>query len=80
MSDLTATGCGCGTSANNGCGCGNNSIIWIILLLSCCGGCGCGGSLFGGNDNALLLRKWQWFRRRMRLRMLIITGNSFHHV
>lgn len=48
MSDLTATGCGCGTSTNNGCGC--NSIIWIILLLSCCGGCG-GTSLFGSNDS-----------------------------
>ena len=33
MSDLTATNCGCST--DNGCGC--NSIIWIILLLSCCG-------------------------------------------
>lgn len=52
MSDLTATNCGCST--DNGCGC--NSIIWIILLLSCCGngsfcgnnnGCGCSG---GGND------------------------------
>lgn len=48
MSDLTATGCGCGTSnANNGC----SSIIWIILLLSCCGGCGNGTSLFGGNSD-----------------------------
>ncbi len=33
MSDLAATNCGCN---DNGCGC--NSIIWIILLLSCCGG------------------------------------------
>ena len=57
MSDLTATNCGCST--DNGCGC--NSIIWIILLLSCCGngsfcgnnnGCGCSG---GGNDCSWLI-------------------------
>lgn len=57
MSDLTATNCGCST--DNGCGC--NSIIWIILLLSCCGngsfcgnnnGCGCSG---GGNDCCWLI-------------------------
>lgn len=41
MSDLAATNCGCN---DNGCGC--NSIIWIILLLSCCGN---NGSVFGGN-------------------------------
>ena len=40
MSDLAATNCGCN---DNGCGC--SSIIWIILLLSCCGG----NSGFGGN-------------------------------
>ncbi len=41
MSDLAATNCGCG------CGCENSNTtggccnwIWIILLLSCCGGCG----------------------------------------
>ena len=43
MSDLAATNCGC----NDG-GC-NNSIIWIILLLSCCGGCGNNGSFLSGN-------------------------------
>lgn len=51
MSDLTATGCGCGNNTslfNNGSGC--NSIIWIIILLSLCGGCGNGGSFFN-NDN-----------------------------
>ncbi|MCM1134007.1 MAG: chorion class high-cysteine HCB protein 13 [Clostridium sp.] len=50
MSDLTATGCGCGNpSSNNGFGC--SSIIWIILLLSCCGnGNGLNG-LFGNSDN-----------------------------
>ena len=57
MSDLAATNCGCST--DNGCGC--NSIIWIILLLSCCGngsfcgnnnGCGCSG---GGNDCCWLI-------------------------
>ena len=43
MSDLAATNCGCGCeTANNNCGCGNN-IIWIILLLSCCGGWGHNG-------------------------------------
>ncbi len=41
MSDLAATNCGC----NEG---NSNSIIWIILLLSCCGGCN-GGSTFSGN-------------------------------
>ena len=49
MSDLTATNCGCNTSTtygNNGCGCGNN-FIWIILLLSCCGG---NNGLFGGGN------------------------------
>ena len=54
MSDLTATQCGCSRPkpepcCNNGGGCG--SILWIISLLSLCGGgnndgCGCGG--FGG--------------------------------
>ena len=47
MSDLAATNCGC--SNDNGCGC--NNIIWIILLLGCCGGCGNGnGSFLGGNS------------------------------
>lgn len=47
MSDLTASSCGCGNTArnNNGCGC---EIIWIIILLSLCGGNGT--SLFGGNN------------------------------
>ncbi len=49
MSDLSATNCGC----NNNCGntFGNNGCnwIWIILLLSCCGGCGNNGIL-GGNS------------------------------
>ena len=55
MSDLTATNCGCGTSSRSGCGC--NSILWILILLSCCNGgdssdgCGFGGSLFGGNNS-----------------------------
>lgn len=52
MSDLTATNCGC----NNNCACNSNScggmmggnFIWIILLLSCCGGCGNGSGLLGG--------------------------------
>ncbi|MGN0291341.1 MAG: chorion class high-cysteine HCB protein 13 [Lachnospiraceae bacterium] len=44
MSDLAATNCGCGCDNERGC----NSIIWLIILLSCCG-CGNNG-LFGGND------------------------------
>ena len=32
-------------------GCGNNSCIWIILLLLCCGGCGEGKGFFGGGDD-----------------------------
>lgn len=51
MSDLTATGCGCNTSANNNSGFGCSSLIWIILLLCCCGGCGGNGSFFGGNSD-----------------------------
>ena len=60
MSDLSATNCGCGcesgvgrTGGECGCGFGNNSCLWIILLLFCCGGC---GSNFGGgcgNDSCL---------------------------
>jgi len=51
MSDLTATNCGC----NDG-GCNCSSIIWIIILLSCCGN---GNSGFFnnngcGNDNSCL--------------------------
>ncbi len=42
MSDLAATNCGC----NDG-GCGCNSIIWIIILLSCCGN---GNSGFFNNN------------------------------
>lgn len=49
MSDLTATACGCNTSVNSNNGC--NSIIWIIILLSLCGGCGNGTSLFGNNGS-----------------------------
>lgn len=48
MSDLVATNCGCGGNDNGCC----SSLIWIILILSLCGGngsplsndgCGCGG-------------------------------------
>lgn len=50
MSELNC-GCGCEDTARyNNCGCGsnNNSCLWIILLLFCCGGCGNGGC--GGFD------------------------------
>ena len=67
MSELTATNCGCGcdNGCTNSCGCGgngngcglNNSCLWIILLLCCCGGWGgngCGGCGNGcGNDSCL---------------------------
>ena len=67
MSDLAATSCcnndcGCQTSNNNDWNC--SSWIWIILLLSCCGGCGntgCGNrtelnNIFGGNDcNSIII-------------------------
>lgn len=51
MSDLAATNCntGCGCNSDNGC----SWIIWILILLSCCGnnncfggGCGCNGGDF----------------------------------
>lgn len=47
MSDLSATNCGCGCEEvrSNG-GCGN--FLWIIILLSCCGGCNGFGNGFGG--------------------------------
>ena len=36
-------------------GCSNNSCIWIIPLLLCCGGCGCGDGRngFGGENSCL---------------------------
>ena len=60
MSDITATNCGC--ERDCGCGCGNSglfggngeccSLIWILLLLSCCGGNdGCGSGFGFGQDN-----------------------------
>lgn len=47
MSDLSATNCGCGCERNERSGFGNNSCLWIILLLFCCGGC---GNSWGGNN------------------------------
>lgn len=56
MSDLAATNC------NTECGCNNDGgcswIIWILILLSCCGnnngfgnfGCGC-----GNNDSSCII-------------------------
>ena len=54
MSDLTATNCGCGCdNGNNGC---CSTLIWLLLLTSCCGN---GNGLFGGNgcgnDNSCCL-------------------------
>ncbi|MGI6096023.1 MAG: chorion class high-cysteine HCB protein 13 [Lachnospiraceae bacterium] len=56
MSDLAATNCGCGCDDNCNGGCGRSlfggdscqSIIWILILLSCCGGSGWG---MGHNDD-----------------------------
>ena len=59
MSDLSATNCGCGCDAaerfGGECGCGNNSCLWIMLLLCCCGGFGSGHGGCGGcgNDSCL---------------------------
>ncbi len=56
MSDLAATNCGC--SCNEG---GCSSIIWIILLLGCCGngsffsGNGCGNGCGGCGDNLWII-------------------------
>ena len=52
MSDLAATNCGCDCGENNGCG----NLIWLFLILSCCGGNN--GSFFNngsGCDNILPL-------------------------
>lgn len=81
MSDLTATNCGCST--DNGCGC--NSIIWIILLLSCCGnGSFCGNNnrmrmqwrrkrLLLADSSSVILWRMQWRRKRMRRNLLIFV-------
>lgn len=60
MSDIAATNCGCECSGGNN-GCGN--LIWILLIMCCCGNgcggcehsgsCGCG---FGGNNGC----DWIW--------------------
>ena len=53
MSDLAATNCGCGCENEGGC----NSIIWLIILLCCCG-CGnngIGGGCDNGNNSCLWL-------------------------
>ena len=50
MSDLSATGCGCGGVTPF---MGGNSMIWIIILLLFCGGDGFGRSGCGGGDNIL---------------------------
>lgn len=49
MSDLAATNCGCECGGNNtSWNMSGNNWIWIILLLSCCGGSSCG---FSARDN-----------------------------
>ncbi|MEE0885098.1 MAG: chorion class high-cysteine HCB protein 13 [Faecalimonas sp.] len=55
MSDLNATNCGCVNERSNNCGCGfgNNSCIWIILLLFCCGGNSWGSNRGGCDDSCL---------------------------
>ena len=64
MSDLTATNCGTGCGCGNGYGNSGCNIIFLLILLSCCGGgnllsdggCGCGnGGIFGGDNNCLWL-------------------------
>lgn len=50
MSDLAATNCGCGCNDDGGC----NSIIWLIILLACCGGCGNTFSDNGCGNNSYL--------------------------
>ncbi|MCI5994727.1 MAG: chorion class high-cysteine HCB protein 13 [Blautia sp.] len=62
MSDLAATNCGCGCEGvssnscnNSGCGFGNNWILWIIILLSCCGNNGCGNGCGFGGDNCCII-------------------------
>ena len=52
MSDLAATGCGCGGSPISGSGNRScNVLLWILILSCACGGEGgiFGNSLFGGN-------------------------------
>ena len=44
MSDLTATNCGCGCDNGNNSCC--NTLIWLLLLTSCCGN---GNGFLGGN-------------------------------
>jgi hypothetical protein len=57
MSDLVATNCGGGCGCNGGnSGCSN--IIWILLILACCGGNGGGlglNNLFGGDNDCCSL-------------------------
>lgn len=49
MSDLSATNCGCNNNCSNTLG-NSCNLIWIILLLSCFGGCGNGTSILSGNS------------------------------
>lgn len=54
MSDLAATNCntGCDCNGDNGCSC----IIWILLLLTFCGGNnGFGGCGCGNNDSNCII-------------------------
>ncbi|MCD8011193.1 MAG: chorion class high-cysteine HCB protein 13 [Lachnospiraceae bacterium] len=53
MSDLAATNCngGCGCDSGNSC----SSLIFILLILFCCGGCGNGCGENGMNCDAWII-------------------------
>ncbi len=53
MSDLAATGCGCGCSMPDSCNNGCNILLWVLILSCICGGDSgvFGGSFFGGGGS-----------------------------
>ncbi len=75
MSDLAATNCGCGCENEGGC----NSIIWLIILLCCCG-CGnngIGGGCDNGNNSCLWLILLLFCLRRQRMRWWMLLAFLF---